>query len=249
MTIHISKGNKKIDRGGAIFDLPIGTTCIGAGECRKWCSRIKNEWMGKGYPTVKNQVENLEATYSPTFVADVVAWIRANNIKFFRFHDAGDFFQNWYVEKCAQIARQCADVKFFSFTKSLQLNFKPLRDLPNKNWTLIYSYGGKFNKRIMKKKNNYADVVDQITEKTIEKGEFVCPEVRVSGKATEKFCGYNCSYCISDQTPKHQIKVVFLKKKLGWSGSKLVPRPPIILPTPSRQPPKNPRTGTTRSAA
>ena len=46
--LYVSMGNAKIDDSVALFDLPVVTTCPGAGECIKYCYAMKQEWWGEG---------------------------------------------------------------------------------------------------------------------------------------------------------------------------------------------------------
>jgi hypothetical protein len=229
-------GNKKIDASVALFDLPVVTTCPGAGECRKYCYAMKHEWWGEGRPILRKRVENLIETYKTTFPDDMVALLRASKVKVCRPHDSGDFLSQDYVNKWENIARRCPETNFYAYTKSLHLDFKRLSRLPN--FTLIRSFGGKYDSYIKTRRENYARV-DEVSGKTIRPGEYVCPEVRTSGKKTEKYCAYNCTYCLNSRdtrrTKKHQIRVVFHKSMGGWTGTRLAPRPPgrMIRPLPA----------------
>jgi hypothetical protein len=239
MPLHISMGNKKISNSVGLFDLPVVTTCPGAKECLRFCYAMKQEWWGKGRPILRNRVENLKETYKTTFVNDMVNYIKANKINVFRPHDSGDLYSQEYVEKVAEIARRLPDIGFFMYTKSLHLDLTPLTSLPN--FTLIFSEGGKYDAKIDKFTDNYARV-DEINAKAIKPGEYVCPEIRSSGRKTEKYCAYNCNYCLSSRdtkrTLRHQVRVVFHKSMGGWSGMRLAPRPPgsMVRPLPLKAP-------------
>jgi hypothetical protein len=232
--LHIGRGNAKIDSSVGIFDLPVMTTCPGAGQCIRYCYAMKAEWWGRGRPTLRNRIDNLKETYKTTFVADVVRRIKEDEIRIFRPQESGDFYDQPYVDKWIEIADECPETTFYAYTKSLHLN---LSRFPS-NFTLIFSKGGKYDRKIRMARHNYARV-DEINNNTIAKGEFVCPEVRSSGKKTEKYCAYNCKYCLTSNgygalTKRHQIRVVFHKSMGGWIGIKLAPRPSgaLIRPLP-----------------
>ena len=165
-----------------------------------------------------------------------VALIKANRIKVCRPHDSGDFFDQNYVNQWRRIARRCPETTFYCYTKSLHLDLGALSRLPNV--TLIRSFGGKYDSRIKTRRDDYARV-DEVSQKTIQPGEYVCPEVRTSGKKTKKYCAYNCTYCLSSRdtrrTRRHQVRVVFRKSMGGWTGTRLAPRPPgyMIRPVPA----------------
>jgi hypothetical protein len=241
--VHVGRGNKKIATTVGIFDLPVMTTCPGAGDCIHYCYAMKAEWWGRGRPTLKRRIENLTETYKTTFVADMVRRIKEDEIRIFRPQESGDFLDQPYVDKWIEIAEECPETTFYAYTKSLHLN---LSHFPS-NFTLIFSKGGKYDKKIRMSRHNYARV-DEINDKTIGKGEFVCPEVRSSGKRTEKYCAYNCNYCLTSKgygvlSNRHQIRVVFHKSMGGWIGIRLAPRPsgalirPLLpLPAQSQKP-------------
>ena len=222
-------GNDKIDNSVGIFDLPEVSTCPGAGECVHYCYAIKQAWWGKGYPTALNRIENWKETFKSSFVQDMVSHIKKHKIKVFRPHDSGDWFAQDYVDKFAQIASKCPKTIFFAYTKSLnpQINLTPLLRLPN--FTLIYSEGGKYDSKINKSTDNYATVLPKLDHQTISPGEYVCPDIRSSGKKIEKYCAYNCNYCLSNRntrlTKRHQVRVVFYQRMGGWTGTNLFPRP------------------------
>ena len=157
----------------------------------------------------------------------MVAKIRDGGAYWARFHASGDLYNQAYVEKLSNIARRLPDVNFFLYTKSMHLDLTPLTSLSN--FTVIKSFGGRYDHLIDVNKDDYSRVIEDVNEQ--RKGEFLCPEgiAALSGKSDEKFCGYNCNYCLSvkktERTEPHQIKVAFLLKKNGWNGNNL-PQPP-----------------------
>jgi len=231
--ILLSFGNDKISRIIAIFDLPAWWTCPGKGVCVKYCTAFKSQ-VGKWKGVSQARWRNFWASLTNNFVDEMFAKIQASGVQWVRFHVSGDLYHQQYVQKIAEIARRLPHVNFFLFTKSLHLNLTPLTTLPN--FTVIRSFGGRYDSRINTSKHNYARVIDQ--PKQQRKGEFLCPEglAALSGRTSEKYCGYNCNYCLADKktekTEPHQIKVVFILKKAGWNGNNLPPppKPPAPLP-------------------
>ncbi len=181
-----------------------------------------------------NRFENWKMTYEDTFVRDMVRYIKQHKIKVFRPHDSGDWYDQDYVDKFAQIASKCPKTIFFAYTKSLNphIDLTPLTAIPTHNFTLIYSEGGKYDSKINKTTDNYATVMplSKISNRTVREGEYFCPEIRASGRKTEKYCGHNCNYCVSSRntrlTKRHRVRVIFPLRKGGWNGGKLFPRPP-----------------------
>ena len=150
----------------ASFDLPQGHTCPFAGECLKFC------YAGKGFykmPSVKNKYSNnYEASLKDSFVNEANKSIKAlPNIKFYRVHSSGDYYNKKYIAKWLEIAKDNPTKIFYSYTKSIIL-FKGL-DLPT-NLIIIQSEGTKkdsvylnYSKpfaRIFEDKNELLDAVD-----------------------------------------------------------------------------------------
>lgn len=67
------------------------------------------------------------------------AWIR-NGGKAVRIHDAGDFFERWYLNLWIEIANDVPDVLFYAYTKEVQM-FRDVAQFPN-NFRFLFSTGG-----------------------------------------------------------------------------------------------------------
>lgn len=231
--ILLSLGNDKISAVVAIFDLPAWWTCPGKGACQGYCTSFKPQ-VGKWNGVPLARWRNFWGSQSVVFVDEMVARIRASGVRWVRFHVSGDIYDQMYLEKIAEIACRLPEVRFYLYTKSLHLNLTPLTSLPN--FTVIRSFGGRYDHLIDLSKDNYARVIDD--PKQQRRGEFLCPEglAPLGGTAKDKMCGYNCNYCLSDKktekTEPHQIKVLFLLKMAGWNGNHLppAPKPPVPLP-------------------
>ncbi|MGA2462647.1 MAG: hypothetical protein ABSF82_14610 [Candidatus Bathyarchaeia archaeon] len=231
--IPLSLGNDKISSNVAIFDLPAWWTCPGKGVCAKYCTSFKPQ-IGKWNGVPQARWRNFWASLTNNFVDEMVAKIQESGVRWVRFHVSGDLYNQTYIQKIAEIARRSPQASFYLYTKSLHFDLTSLINLPN--FTVIKSFGGRFDHLIDVNKDNYSRVIRDPKEQ--QKGEFLCPEgiAPLSGRSDEKFCGYSCTYCLSDKktekTEPHQIKVVFHLKKNGWNGNKLPPppKPPAPLP-------------------
>lgn len=77
--------------------------------------------------------------------------LRSNNKKYklerLRIHDSGDFYSKEYLFKWIRIMHQNPHIKFYAYTKMIKL-FNDYKHLFPKNFTYIYSYGGKQDKLI-----------------------------------------------------------------------------------------------------
>lgn len=130
MKLYVSTGNKKLKSNPyvrfLIWNLPSLATCPFSTElCRKNCYARKAE---KQYPgCLPCRERNLELSKQADFVPEMVKLIqrrqkhkayRGKKI-LFRIHESGDFYSWQYAERWLEIARQCPDVTFLAYTKSL----------------------------------------------------------------------------------------------------------------------------------
>lgn len=146
----ISWGNTKLKVDGiASFNLPPISTCPGANKCKLWCYATQgNQWMQHGY---KRRVAAYKATLNPNFKTLMVAELISEQVKILRIHDSGDFYSPQYMETWFEIANSLPNIVFYAYTKQVILMQK-LWDKKPKNFKLIQSLGGKFDKLIDYKK-------------------------------------------------------------------------------------------------
>lgn len=126
--MYISKGNHKMQAGFLIWNLPAQKTCIGSTEfCRKHCYAQKAE---RQYPAViPSRQGNLDASKGKDFAREMIELITKTAKGFkkfngrFRIHEAGDFYNQKYLNAWKEIARALPDIDFLAFTKSFKLDF------------------------------------------------------------------------------------------------------------------------------
>ena len=165
--LHFSKGNAKLTKR-LVFSLPAGRTCPGADICKAFvgidsitgkrsiidgkdmlfrCFAASSEVQ---YDAVYvNRKENLDlivaALQTGTAVDLINASIQENRSKgitLVRIHESGDFFSGAYLDAWLQVALLNPDLKFYCYSKSLQLFY--LLKLPT-NFYLTASKGGKWD--------------------------------------------------------------------------------------------------------
>ncbi len=151
------------------FSLPVKVTCIGAKSCLQYCYATKGAYRTYSKTIAVAHTKNHEFSKSKHFVQDIVTEILRRKIKVVRLHDCGDFYSQAYVEKWLRIAMFLPDVRFYAYTKSLNLDFRMFTSLQNTK--IIQSVGGKydslidlnqshamiFEKKITLDLNNYVD--------------------------------------------------------------------------------------------
>lgn len=84
-----------------------------------------------------------------------------------RFHDSGDFFSESYLLMAYDIARSLPDVKFYAYTKQVDLVNKHEGNKPS-NFILNYSKGGSSDKNVDFNKEKHSKVVPYVLFKDLE---------------------------------------------------------------------------------
>lgn len=122
-------------------------TCPGAGSCLEGCYAQQGGYLFTA--AMIAHARNLQfyvndkQAWKDTIIADIKA---KRNLKAFRIHDSGDFFSIAYLNDWIEIMEALPEVQFYAYTKMIPL-FENNKDIP-KNFTVIYSYGGKYDDRI-----------------------------------------------------------------------------------------------------
>lgn len=165
--LNLSNGNGKLANDTLIFNLPAGKTCPGAMFCKSFAVVDSN---GKRTIQDGEHTEFRCFAASSEVQYDAVYYNRQHNLQLIveaiqdgsaadlihqsiqqkrtkrtakvRIHESGDFFSGAYLDAWIEVARRNPDLKFYCYSKSLQLFY--LLKLPA-NFFLTASYGGKFD--------------------------------------------------------------------------------------------------------
>ena len=168
--LHLSNGNGKLSNDTLIFNLPAGKTCPGAMYCKSFavvnddgkrsivdgkytefrCFAASSEVQ---YDAVfNNRAENLQMIVdaiqngsAADLINSSIQSKRTKKTKLVRIHESGDFFSGAYLDAWIEVARLNPDLKFYCYSKSLQLFY--LLKLPE-NFYLTASHGGKWDHMI-----------------------------------------------------------------------------------------------------
>ena len=172
--LKMSKGNKKL-KNTLIFDLPAGKTCPMANECKSYvvmnangktslidgddnifrCYAASQE---NQYPNVyKARKYNLDLIlkylnkqngYFHTYelIKESIIKNISKNINKVRIHSSGDFFNGEYLRAWLTVARSMPQLKFYCYSKSLDL-FGTNVSIPD-NFFLTASMGGTLDRLI-----------------------------------------------------------------------------------------------------
>jgi hypothetical protein len=134
--------------------------CPWADDCIEYC------YAGKGnynYPSVQKGLERrYKASKQYTFINDIS--IQLNGLKtdkqiYIRLHGSGDFYSPDYIFKWAMIANNNPGIRFYAYTKSIEL-FNNLDYCIPENIDLIYSLGGKSDHLIDKDIDRHAKIFE-----------------------------------------------------------------------------------------
>lgn len=118
----LQKGNRKLPASTGIFNLPRASTCPGrTAYCQKVCYAGKAERMYKAVLPYRTRM--LTLTKLPTFAGLMTAEIIKSKCSVIRIHEAGDFYEQAYLDKWLEIARALPAVQFYCYTKSYMLDF------------------------------------------------------------------------------------------------------------------------------
>ena len=166
--LKLSKGNAKLSNDTLILSISAGITCPGSNNCKAWVTlKDDKRVLNRGsesmftcfaaseelrYPNVfKSRKYNYNLINSYVVKKDINGLThlinesiqaKKKNINKFRIHESGDFFNIIYLKAFINVARLNKDIKFYCYSKSLDLFMKVF--LPN-NFYMVASYGSKFD--------------------------------------------------------------------------------------------------------
>ena len=152
------------------YNLPTGTTCPFAMECKVVVDKITGKFdVTKGqyrcyassaerFPAVRNHRHN-----NFDFVRNGGVPVIPKDCKAIRIHSSGDFFNQTYFDMWLKLAEENPSVEFWAYTKSLNYWVNRLKDIPS-NLILTASYGGKTDNLIEKFNLKNVKVYSQIEE-------------------------------------------------------------------------------------
>lgn len=133
------------------WNLPTGTTCPFALECRVSVDRITGKFdIYKGqYRCYASSPERFPAVREHRWknfelVKQGIKPIIPKDCKAIRIHASGDFFNQQYFDMWIELANENPNIEMWAYTKSLNYWIKRIDNIP-KNLILTASYGGKLD--------------------------------------------------------------------------------------------------------
>lgn len=167
------KKSSSIDQATYNFGIPAFQsstglkTCPNAGICAAGCYAKSGAYV---WSNVKQAFEKrLDLTQSKLFIPMIQTELNKLKRKhvnlIIRIHDSGDFYNSEYYTKWDTIMKRNPDVRFYAYTKEVAF-FKDVTKtvgLP-KNFTVIYSLGGKQDALINQAIDRHSKVFETIDE-------------------------------------------------------------------------------------
>jgi len=147
-------------------------TCPNAGLCAAGCYAKQGAYIWNNVS--KAHEAKLALTQTDTFVTDMIAeiekWINKRNTKHLkvRIHDAGDFYNETYLDKWLMIMcrfESTSTVSFYAYTKQVKMfkQYQSEKRIP-KNFRVIFSFGGKQDSLIDINKDFHSRVFETVSQ-------------------------------------------------------------------------------------
>jgi hypothetical protein len=140
-------------------------TCPQAGVCAAAC------YARSGFYTFTNVYgkhrKNLEATLQADFVSLADKELQRIKPNVVRIHDAGDFYNEAYLDKWINIVRLNHNIKFYAYTKMVAMVTEKRRKLKEQfpeNLIIIFSLGGKQDSLINQATDRHSRVFESVKE-------------------------------------------------------------------------------------
>jgi hypothetical protein len=160
----ILKQNRKMKDASVVTyncSLPMGGTCPGAGDCRRWCYYSK---FYRQYPKVASSHRDwLKFTRSPDFVARMVDALWRSPAQAFRWHDSGDIYSTAYFGRIVAVAERTPHVVHYMYTKSVHIVKRWKGRIPA-NLIVVFSLGGKYDRLININLDRHARIFNSVNE-------------------------------------------------------------------------------------
>lgn len=157
------------------FNLPTGTTCPFALECKVVVDRLTGKFdVTKGqYRCYAASAERFPAVRNHRW--NNFEYVKNNNIpiiprdcKAIRIHSSGDFFNQKYFNMWVDLAKDNPEIEMWAYTKSLKYWVNRINEIPN-NLILTASYGGSLDYLIEEYNLKNVKVYNNINEVPIER--------------------------------------------------------------------------------
>lgn len=132
-------------------------TCPGAGFCAKLCYAQQGRMRMSN--CVKAQERRLKLSLDPKFTQTIISELHRRHWDLVRVHDVGDFYSEKYLRDWLDIMAMYPEKQFFAYTKMIPMFKKLAAEIP-KNFHVVFSMSGKWDKLIDVDKDNHAQIFE-----------------------------------------------------------------------------------------
>lgn len=188
---HISLSNSKLGSIPSI-NLPPIVTCRPDAPCKKTCYACNGRFRFKNVK--QTLVQNLEE-----WKADAGKYMQSvidacTNVRFFRWHSAGDIPDEFYLSMMCLVAKMLPEVHFLCFTKKYELvnDYFGKANKP-KNLNIIFSVWGNL---VPENPHNFPTAYVRLKS---GEGENLIPKTAIP-------CSGSCNECIRDEMNCWKLK-------------------------------------------
>jgi hypothetical protein len=121
-------------------------TCPGADHCREVCYAKQGMYRFNNVKVARQKAldATMDVNFVETMIEDLTKFFK-KGINTVRVHDSGDFYSQEYLDKWYSIASQMPWMKFYAYTKALNLDL--FTNKPD-NFQIIQSLGGRWDRKI-----------------------------------------------------------------------------------------------------
>ena len=194
MMVHIGRGNHKLGKSILTFSIPPVITCIGSTpHCREICYGLKGRLIFKKAKDAfwENFIASMKADFVEEMTKAIMRKLKRGDVKAFRIHFVGDFYNQAYLNNWKEIARIFPDLRFAAWTKSWQLDFSGRPENMNVFYSIV-----KDTVVVNPTIHRYC-ILDEEGKYLKRKDVFVCPYPDIKEGACEQ-----CWACYRDNPPE-----------------------------------------------
>jgi len=136
------------------------TTCPSAKGCLEFCYASSGCYLFDASMVKHAQNLSFAINHPQEFIEMMVKEIKSKRVlNAVRWHDSGDFYSKEYYMTMREVMLRLPEIKFYAYTKMLPLFEKLEEDgLIPRNFTYVFSYGGKHDDKIDVKKHRHSKI-------------------------------------------------------------------------------------------
>ena len=142
------------------FGIPALKTCPMAKQCKDYCYANKGTYS---WPVVKAAYEfRYQLSKGNKFISEALKELKSKRkLEAVRIHDSGDFYNEKYLNKWIEIAKEMPEKTFYFYTKRVVMlkNYQAENKLPS-NMIAIFSIGGSEDRHIDVNKDRHSKIFE-----------------------------------------------------------------------------------------